>query len=86
MDAVSFVLGIQSAHLRSSNLAELIYRDGSGEEGSGEDGKDGRGKRRKGDGPKHASVSAFYTDSHGQDLVFSRTYQRSTDAAHRPVG
>lgn len=29
MDALSFVLGIQSAQLRSTSLADLIYRDGS---------------------------------------------------------
>lgn len=28
MDALSFVLGISSAHLRSSHLSEVIYRDG----------------------------------------------------------
>ncbi len=26
MDAISFVLGVQSRHLRSSHLKELIYR------------------------------------------------------------
>lgn len=29
MDAISFVLGIQSLHLRSNNLRELIYHDGT---------------------------------------------------------
>ena len=29
MDAISFVLGVQSRHLRSTNLKELIFRESS---------------------------------------------------------
>ncbi|KAL1999659.1 hypothetical protein VTN02DRAFT_4208 [Thermoascus thermophilus] len=51
MDAISFVLGIKSSHLRSTNLRDLVYRgrilrtskingDGSAEEQNGEDGQE----------------------------------------------
>jgi structural maintenance of chromosome 1 len=31
MDAISFVLGVNSSHLRSNQLKELIYHDGTAE-------------------------------------------------------
>ncbi len=73
MDAISFVLGIQSAHLRSNNLSELIYRSGNLQDGEADVVAEEGSKRRRG-GPKHTSVTAFYYKSDGEELIFSRTY------------
>ncbi|KIK68668.1 hypothetical protein GYMLUDRAFT_729729 [Collybiopsis luxurians FD-317 M1] len=77
MDAISFVLGVKSAQLRSSQLKDLVYRgrrlarenpDGSmavddedDEEGEGE------GTARK------AWVSAVYLDAEDKEWTFQRT-------------
>lgn len=84
MDAISFVLGIQSAHLRSSNLSELIYRGGSSEDAETEE--TGKGKKRKASGAKYASVTAFYFKTDGEELVFSRSVSASGSSEYRING
>lgn len=90
MDAISFVLGIQSAQLRSSNLGELIYRAGSSAdgdeigtvmEGVGAAGKAGAKQKKRKIGTntgeiKSASVTAYYYKSTGEELKFSRRYAK----------
>ncbi|KAF8068609.1 condensin complex subunit SMC1 [Lyophyllum atratum] len=75
MDAISFVLGVKSAQLRSSQLKDLVYRgrrlaveDGS-EAGAEEDEEeeDGEGTAKK------AWVLAVYTDAEGKEWKFQRT-------------
>jgi structural maintenance of chromosome 1 len=78
MDAISFVLGVKSAQLRSSQLKDLVYRgrrlertdeegveqpEGSDEEGEGE----GEGTAKK------AWVMAVYQDAEGKEYKFQRT-------------
>ena len=59
MDAISFVLGIKSTQLRSSQLKDLIYKSAVSIE----------------DEPvQEASVSAVFMDSDGQETIFSRRY------------
>ncbi|KAJ8515491.1 hypothetical protein ONZ45_g7107 [Pleurotus djamor] len=81
MDAISFVLGVKSAQLRSSQLKDLVYRgrrlgkdpvDGSeAQEEADEDEDEGEGE---GEGTaKKAWVSAVYLDSDNKEWRFQRT-------------
>lgn len=88
MDAISFVLGVKSAQLRSSQLKDLVYRGrrlGKGSEGSGgsdvgeeEDAKgDAEDEDGDGDGEgtaKKAWVLAVYEDEKKKLWKFQRTY------------
>ncbi|KAJ3905523.1 P-loop containing nucleoside triphosphate hydrolase protein [Lentinula edodes] len=77
MDAISFVLGVKSAQLRSSQLKDLVYRgrrltkenpDGSmAMDDEDEEEGDGDGTAKK------AWVSAVYLDVEGKDWTFQRT-------------
>ena len=77
MDAISFVLGVKSAQLRSSQLKDLVYRgrrlarDDGVEEGSGaahdEDDDEGEGTAKK------AWVLAVYEDENHKEWRFQRT-------------
>ncbi|KAG7448818.1 condensin complex subunit SMC1 [Guyanagaster necrorhizus] len=76
MDAISFVLGVKSAQLRSSQLKDLVYRGrkltkGAAEEGAGsadqDEGDEGEGTARK------AWVLAVYIDGDGTEWLFQRT-------------
>lgn len=74
MDAISFVLGIKSAQLRSSQLRDLIYRgrklakgDSEGAEEDDAEGDEGEGTAKK------AWVMAVYIDDEGAEYHFQRT-------------
>ena len=73
MDAISFVLGVKSAQLRSSQLKDVIFRgrrlagEGSGESDSDEDEQGGS----SGDAQK-ASVTAVYQEPNGREWKFQR--------------
>ncbi|KAG0524006.1 hypothetical protein BDA96_07G172600 [Sorghum bicolor] len=58
MDAISFVLGVRSAHLRGAQLKDLIYA------------LDDRDKEAKG---RRASVRLFYRQSNQEELCFTRS-------------
>jgi len=79
MDAISFVLGVKSAQLRSSQLKDLVYRGrrlAKGDEETAEtnadeeeeEGGEGEGTAKK------AWVLAAYTDLDGKEYKFQRTY------------
>jgi len=88
MDAISFVLGVKSAQLRSSQLKDLVYRgrrlarngvDGSqsvnGEEtedDEGDEGDEGEGTAKK------AWVMAIFLDNDQKEWTFQRTYVPSS--------
>ncbi len=99
MDALSFVLGIHSAQLRSTHLADLIYRRGAAAEGAGEDatrrqeeeeeGEEGDAAphgRRQGAAAKAAVVSAYYVRGDGSELCFSRRVTRAGASEYRLNG
>lgn len=74
MDAISFVLGVKSAQLRSSQLKDLVYRGrrlaGAEEEepvSQDEDEQDGEGTA------KRAWVLAVFLDANGKEWKFQRT-------------
>ncbi|KIX10321.1 uncharacterized protein Z518_01403 [Rhinocladiella mackenziei CBS 650.93] len=86
MDAISFVLGIKSSHLRSAHLRELVYRGrvlrkstANGEaQTNGADGPEGldssqvSGTQERND-PKSAWVMAVYEDDAGIEQKYKRT-------------
>lgn len=79
MDAISFVLGVKSAQLRSSNLKDVIFRGRKlasepGAVGSGEsDEEEGEAEQSGGETGK-ASVTAVYRDRDGKEWRFQRRY------------
>lgn len=92
MDAISFVLGIKSSQLRSSQLRDLIYRgrilmESNGmngrDEGDEDEDEDGpaqtQTQRTNGDderGPRRAWVMAVYKEDNGKEIRYKRTYDR----------
>lgn len=84
MDAISFVLGIKSSHLRSAHLKDLVYRgrvlktskindDGSAEANGGANAlPDNDDKASRGD-PKTAWVMAVYEDDAGEEQRWKRS-------------
>ncbi|KAJ7098698.1 condensin complex subunit SMC1 [Mycena belliarum] len=77
MDAISFVLGVKSAQLRSSQLKDLVYRGRrlgkAGIEGE-EDADEGEEDEDEGEGSaKKAWVLAVYVDAENKDWRFQRT-------------
>lgn len=83
MDAISFVLGVKSAQLRSSQLKDLVYRgrklakdSAEGAEASGDVSLDVEPGEGEGEGEgtaKKAWVLAVYEDSKGKEWRFQRT-------------
>ncbi|KAH3668887.1 hypothetical protein OGAPHI_002642 [Ogataea philodendri] len=66
MDAISFVLGIRSSHLRSTNLKDLIYRGRIlNDEAGGDEDKE--------NDPTTAYVMAIYEKSNGDILKLKRS-------------
>jgi structural maintenance of chromosome 1 len=94
MDAISFVLGIKSSHLRSAQLKDLVYRgrvlktskindDGSAETNGQANGQpDGDDKASRGD-PKTAWVMAVYEDDAGDEQKWKRSITSSGASEYR---
>ncbi|KAF9454363.1 condensin complex subunit SMC1 [Macrolepiota fuliginosa MF-IS2] len=77
MDAISFVLGVKSAQLRSSQLKDLVYRGRRlakiSEDGSLAQDED-EGDEEEGEGTaKKAWVLAVFVDGDGKEWHFQRT-------------
>ncbi|KAK2612921.1 Structural maintenance of chromosomes protein 1 [Conoideocrella luteorostrata] len=94
MDAISFVLGIKSSHLRSAHLKDLVYRgrvlktskindDGSAESHrNGENSTGSDDKASRGD-PKTAWVVAVYEDDAGDEQRWKRSITSSGASEYR---
>jgi structural maintenance of chromosome 1 len=91
MDAISFVLGIKSSHLRSAHLKDLVYRgrvlktskindDGSAETNGNTIGNDDKASR--GD-PKTAWVMAVYEDDAGEEQKWKRSITNQGASEYR---
>ncbi|CAB4426787.1 unnamed protein product [Rhizophagus irregularis] len=76
MDAISFVLGIKSAQLRSSQLKDLIYR-GRAMQDDDEEVTDGMAIEGRTNNPKRAWVMAVYKDDNGNEIKFTRSITTS---------
>ena len=89
MDAISFVLGIKSSQLRSSQLRDLIYRGRILKESNGMNGRDDdddeedeptqtQTQGSNGDveerGPRRGWVMAVYQEDNGKQIRYKRTY------------
>jgi structural maintenance of chromosome 1 len=86
MDAISFVLGVKSAQLRSSQLRDLVYRgrrlarsNGEGtsqpdQEDEAEDEDEGEGEGEGEGTAKKAWVLAVFEDDKKKEWLFQRTY------------
>jgi structural maintenance of chromosome 1 len=80
MDAISFVLGVRSAQLRSSQLKDLIYRAGDpAEDAMDVDGDEAEVART-------ASVVAVYEDQAGQEYRFQRSISAGGTSEYRLNG
>lgn len=73
MDAISFVLGVKSAQLRSSQLKDLVYRDRSTNDPAADAGADDVDEYENDNNPTKAYVTAFYETKDGKELRFTRT-------------
>ncbi|KAF9100480.1 Structural maintenance of chromosomes protein 1 [Mortierella sp. GBA35] len=75
MDAISFVLGVKSSQLRSSQLRELIYRDRSDAEENGRPGasKNARTTSSNDADPRKTWVMAVYQKNDGSEVKFTRS-------------
>ena len=96
MDAISFVLGIKSSHLRSTHLKELVYRgrvmrkstvNGDAETNgvNGHDDEDDsqvNGTQDRNE-PKSAWVMAVYEDDAGDEQKWKRTITNSGVSEYR---
>lgn len=76
MDAISFVLGVRSAQLRSTQLKDLIYRAGVRDDTEGENGQeqsDPEEDENHQEIAKKAWVQAVYRDKKGKEWSYRRT-------------
>lgn len=87
MDAISFVLGVRSAQLRSSQLKDLIFRgrkmaadDDDAVSSASDDEDQGEGTATK------ASVTAIYQDAKGYEHRFQRSITISGGSEYRYNG
>ncbi|KAJ5219992.1 Structural maintenance of chromosomes protein [Penicillium chermesinum] len=97
MDAISFVLGIKSSHLRSTNLRDLVYRGRvlrtskvDGEPASENDGNQAQeaddadvSHDPSGNDPKTAWVMAVYEDDAGEEQQWRRSITSSGVSEYR---
>ncbi|KAJ1730448.1 Structural maintenance of chromosomes protein 1 [Coemansia biformis] len=81
MDAISFVLGVRSAHLRSSQLRDLVYR-GRAVDAPGEAQMDEAGSQHG----RRAWVKAVYEDDRGRTVTFQRSITGAGDSEYRING
>ncbi|KAI8379663.1 RecF/RecN/SMC [Radiomyces spectabilis] len=80
MDAISFVLGVHSSHLRSQNLKDMIYRSSalkSNEQGAASSSTETSRS------PRRASVMAVYQDDDGREIKFMRVVQQNGSSEYR---
>ena len=93
MDAISFVLGIKSSHLRSAHLRELVYRgrvlrtsiaNGDAETNGHTNGTNGdvSGTQERND-PTSAWVTAVYEDDAGDEQRWKRSITNSGVSEYR---
>lgn len=96
MDAISFVLGIKSSHLRSSHLKDLVYRgrvmetskpsedapEANGHANGDALDDDDSGRAGRGD-PKTAWVMAVYEDDAGDTHRWKRSITNQGSSEYR---
>ncbi len=95
MDAISFVLGIKSSHLRSTHLRDLVYRgrvlktskinaDGlAAQPGENEEAEEEQDTQPERNDPKSAWVMAVYEDDAGDEQKWKRTITNQGASEYR---
>ncbi|KAH3685085.1 hypothetical protein WICPIJ_003962 [Wickerhamomyces pijperi] len=85
MDAISFVLGVRTNQLRSSQLKDLIYRGSRIEEEQGQEAEQGEAEAEQGEegDPDRAYVLALYEKSNGETLNLKRTITARGNSEYR---
>lgn len=78
MDAISFVLGVHSSHLRSQNLKDMIYRSEALRNVDDSPATPGGGRS-----PRRAHVTAVYQTSEGREIKFMRSINNSGQSEYR---
>ena len=76
MDAISFVLGVKSAQLRSSQLKDLVYRGRRLANGTQTQDDEEEEEEEVGEGEgtaKKAWVMAVFKEENGKEWTFQRT-------------
>jgi structural maintenance of chromosome 1 len=79
MDAISFVLGVHSSHLRSQNLKDMIYRS----EALLNQGEDAPTVVSGGRTPRRAFVTAVYENNQGREVRFMRSINQNGQSEYR---
>lgn len=77
MDAISFVLGVHSSHLRSQNLKDMIYRSEALKN------YDDTPTTPGGRSPRKAHVTAVYQTSQGVEYKFMRSINQNGQSEYR---
>ncbi|CEP08833.1 hypothetical protein [Parasitella parasitica] len=77
MDAISFVLGVHSSHLRSQTLKDMIYRSEALRKGDDDAPASG------GRSPRKAHVTAVYENDQGREVQFMRSINNSGQSEYR---
>ena len=72
MDAISFVLGVKSAQLRSTQLKDLVYRGRKAAQVEDEDMDVDETQETQDTDARTASVLAVYEDDQGKEWKFKR--------------
>ena len=80
MDAISFVLGVHSSHLRSQNLKDMIYRSEALRQSEDVPTTPGGAGGRA---PRKAQVTAVYQPTEGRELKFTRIINHSGTSEYR---
>ncbi|KAI0461035.1 hypothetical protein LJB42_001365 [Komagataella kurtzmanii] len=86
MDAISFVLGLQSNSLRSTNAKDLIYRGrvaGTDNDDDDDDMDNSDKENYSGVGSRNAYVSAIYETSEGEQVQFKRVINSNGSTEYR---
>ncbi|KAG0167012.1 Structural maintenance of chromosomes protein 1 [Apophysomyces sp. BC1034] len=73
MDAISFVLGVHSMHLRSQNLKDMIYRSSALQQTDDNNAVGSTNSRS----PRSAYVMAVYENNQGNEIKFKRVARQS---------
>lgn len=85
MDAISFVLGVRSSHLRSHLLMDLVYR--GRRTGDEEESMEEEPSSSKVSSTRSAYVKAFYLkEGEENPIEFMRTISRSGESAYKVNG
>ena len=83
MDAISFVLGVHSSHLRSQNLRDMIYRPSALVQQQQQSNSRMNNGHTQEEQPEQGYVKLVYETSEGREIRFMRIAHLSGQAEYR---